>query len=100
LSRRIGRRHEGFRHQPFYCRASRRHLCLVHRGEGDLPLRGKSLSVRLLLYVSYLISGFLAKPDWNNALVAMVKPNFKFQIGYLVVLVGLVGTTIAPWMQF
>lgn len=53
-----------------------------------------------VFYISYIVSGFIAKPDWNNALVAMVKPNFKFQIGYLAVLVGLVGTTIAPWMQF
>jgi NRAMP (natural resistance-associated macrophage protein)-like metal ion transporter len=53
-----------------------------------------------VFYISYIISGFIAKPDWNNALIAMVKPNFKFQIGYLAVLVGLVGTTIAPWMQF
>ena len=53
-----------------------------------------------VFYISYIVSGFIAKPDWNNALVAMVKPNFKFQVGYLAVLVGLVGTTIAPWMQF
>jgi len=56
--------------------------------------------VACVFYVAYIVSGFIAKPDWNNALVAMVKPNFKFQIGYLAVLVGLVGTTIAPWMQF
>lgn len=56
--------------------------------------------VACVFYIAYIVSGFIAKPDWNNALVAMVKPNFKFQIGYLAVLVGLVGTTIAPWMQF
>ncbi|MEO0093371.1 MAG: Nramp family divalent metal transporter [candidate division WOR-3 bacterium] len=53
-----------------------------------------------VFYVTYIISGLLAKPDWNSALIATVKPNFRFETGYLVMLVGLVGTTIAPWMQF
>jgi NRAMP (natural resistance-associated macrophage protein)-like metal ion transporter len=53
-----------------------------------------------VFYITYIVSGFLAKPDWGNALVATVKPTFHFETGYLVMLVGLVGTTIAPWMQF
>ena len=51
-------------------------------------------------YITYIISGFLAKPDWHTALVGIVKPNFNFQTGYLVMLAGVIGTTIAPWMQF
>jgi len=53
-----------------------------------------------LFYVAYIISGFLAKPDWNNVIHQSVSPTIDWNVAYLVMLVGLVGTTIAPWMQF
>lgn len=52
------------------------------------------------LYVSYLISGFLAHPDWGVAGVNTVVPQLSFDSAFLLMLVGVVGTTIAPWMQF
>jgi Mn2+/Fe2+ NRAMP family transporter len=51
-------------------------------------------------YVSYIISGVLAHPNWGEVLRATVTPSFSWRAGYLVMLVGVVGTTIAPWMQF
>lgn len=51
-------------------------------------------------YISYIISGMLAHPDWGQVLRASVTPSFSLKAGYLVMLVGVVGTTIAPWMQF
>jgi len=53
-----------------------------------------------LFYITYIISGFLAKPDWNSVKNSLVTPEFKFSTGSLGMLIGLVGTTIAPWMQF
>ncbi len=53
-----------------------------------------------LFYVAYLISGFLAKPDWGSMTNELVKPRLQFSAGALGMLMGLVGTTIAPWMQF
>ncbi|HUI27823.1 MAG TPA: Nramp family divalent metal transporter [Candidatus Kryptonia bacterium] len=53
-----------------------------------------------LFYVAYLISGFLAHPAWGPVLVRMVVPEFHWRGDYLVMLIGVVGTTIAPWMQF
>jgi NRAMP (natural resistance-associated macrophage protein)-like metal ion transporter len=53
-----------------------------------------------LFYVAYLISGILARPSWGTVLRHMVVPEFSARPDYLVMLVGLVGTTIAPWMQF
>ena len=54
-------------------------------------------------YVTYIIAGVLAKPAWIDASIATVKPpawgQFKDQ-AYLFMVIGLVGTTIAPWMQF
>ncbi|MDD4238060.1 MAG: Nramp family divalent metal transporter [Desulfotomaculaceae bacterium] len=53
-----------------------------------------------LLYFSYIISGMLAQPPWGTVLKETVTPHFHFDSGYLAMLIGLVGTTIAPWMQF
>ncbi|MGZ4941487.1 MAG: NRAMP family divalent metal transporter [Halobacteriota archaeon] len=53
-----------------------------------------------VLYVSYIVSGFLAHPDWKTAAISTVVPQISFTRAYLLMLVGLVGTTISPWMQF
>ncbi|MGE5741069.1 MAG: Nramp family divalent metal transporter [Candidatus Aminicenantes bacterium RBG_16_66_30] len=53
-----------------------------------------------LFYVTYLISGFLAKPDWAGVGASLVRPSLEFSPGALGMVIGLVGTTIAPWMQF
>ncbi len=53
-----------------------------------------------LVYFCYIISGYLAHPDWGEVSRALVVPHFSFDSSYLVILVGLIGTTIAPWMQF
>src|ERR1700690_1050248 len=54
-------------------------------------------------YVTYIFAGVLAKPAWIEALMATIKPPqlaaFK-QDSYLYMVIGVVGTTIAPWMQF
>jgi NRAMP (natural resistance-associated macrophage protein)-like metal ion transporter len=53
-----------------------------------------------LIYFSYIFSGYLARPDWGEVARALVVPSFSFDSSYLVILVGVIGTTIAPWMQF
>lgn len=53
-----------------------------------------------LFYVSYIISGFLVKPDWLQVAKHTVIPTFHFSKLYLIAIVGIIGTTIAPWMQF
>ncbi|MEI6438305.1 MAG: Nramp family divalent metal transporter [Candidatus Omnitrophota bacterium] len=53
-----------------------------------------------IFYVSYLISGIMAKPDWHEVAHQTVWPHVKWTLPYIVMLVGVVGTTIAPWMQF
>ncbi len=52
------------------------------------------------LYVTYIISGFLVQPDWKVAAIASFKPILQFDTPYIVMLIGMVGTSIAPWMQF
>jgi NRAMP (natural resistance-associated macrophage protein)-like metal ion transporter len=54
-------------------------------------------------YITYIIAGVLAKPDWMTSLAATVTPPARQHFrnsAYLYMTVGLVGTTIAPWMQF
>jgi NRAMP (natural resistance-associated macrophage protein)-like metal ion transporter len=53
-----------------------------------------------LFYVTYLISGFLARPDWGAVKESIVSPRLEFSAGAFGMLIGLIGTTIAPWMQF
>ena len=54
-------------------------------------------------YVTYIVAGFLAHPDWKAAAFATVTRPEAAGIrnyGYIYMVIGLVGTTIAPWMQF
>jgi NRAMP (natural resistance-associated macrophage protein)-like metal ion transporter len=53
-----------------------------------------------VLYFTYVISGFMANPPWGTVMKELVVPNFSFNNDYLTMLIGLIGTTIAPWMQF
>ncbi|HZT32350.1 MAG TPA: divalent metal cation transporter [Bryobacteraceae bacterium] len=53
-----------------------------------------------VFYVTYVISGFLVKPDWKEAAIYSVKPVLLLDGAYIEMLIGMVGTTIAPWMQF
>jgi Mn2+/Fe2+ NRAMP family transporter len=53
-----------------------------------------------VLYVTYVISGILVKPDWKEAALHSVQPVLLLDKGYIYMLIGMVGTTIAPWMQF
>lgn len=60
----------------------------------------KVFLIACLFYVTYIISGFLAQPDWGEVVVQTVRPEFHFTAPYLYMLIAVVGTTIAPWQQF
>jgi len=54
-------------------------------------------------YIAYIIAGVLAHPDWSNAVLDTVRPPSLAAFrnsSYLYMIIALVGTTIAPWMQF
>jgi len=53
-----------------------------------------------LVYSTYIISAFLAKPDWGDVIQKTVTPHIQWSTGYLVMIVSLVGTSITPWQQF
>jgi Mn2+/Fe2+ NRAMP family transporter len=63
----------------------------------------KIFLVASFFYVTYIFAGIFAKPAWLDALVSTFVPPHKdvfLQRGYIYMAVGVVGTTIAPWMQF
>jgi len=68
--------------------------------KGTYRLVEKIFLVACLFYVAYPLSCFLAHPNWTVALLSLVKPSFRFESSYVYMVIGLVGTTIAPWMQF
>ncbi len=51
-------------------------------------------------YAAYVVSAVLAEPDWASALHSAVRPVLSADRSYIVVIVGMVGTSVAPWMQF
>lgn len=52
------------------------------------------------IYLSYVFSGWMAHPNWHAVTFATLVPTFSFEKSYLFMFIGVVGTTIAPWMQF
>jgi Mn2+/Fe2+ NRAMP family transporter len=52
-----------------------------------------------LVFLGYIVSAFLARPDWSAVAIGLVKPEFKFEHAFLFTLVAVIGTTISPYMQ-
>lgn len=52
------------------------------------------------VYLIYIPSAVMAKPDWAKVAVQTIKPSFHFGSAYIITLIGIIGTTITPWMQF
>ncbi len=71
---------------------------LVLRGSYEVVER--IFLVACLVYLAYPISGILARPDWGHVMQQSVTPAFRFTDAYLLIAVGIVGATVAPWMQF
>jgi Mn2+/Fe2+ NRAMP family transporter len=71
--------------------------------KGTYKSTEKIFLVASLVYISYIFAGVLSEPSWHDALLATVKLPPKSVWGnnaYMYMAIGIVGTTIAPWMQF
>ncbi|MBE3583969.1 MAG: Nramp family divalent metal transporter [Limnochordaceae bacterium] len=51
-------------------------------------------------FITYILSGLLIRPDWGMVLRQAVVPRFHWTPSFMLLFVGMVGTTITPWMQF
>lgn len=52
------------------------------------------------VFLTYVIAAFIAEPDWEAALEATVIPHFDSDVGFITLVIAMIGTTIAPWMMF
>jgi NRAMP (natural resistance-associated macrophage protein)-like metal ion transporter len=67
---------------------------------GTYRIVEKVFLLACFFYVSYIISGFIAHPTWEQAALGTIRPAISIDKNYLYMIIGLIGTTIAPWMQF
>jgi Mn2+/Fe2+ NRAMP family transporter len=68
--------------------------------KGNYKSVEKVFLVACLFYAAYPITFVVLKPDLKTIGHALVKPQLEFSGPYLAMVIGIVGTTIAPWMQF
>ncbi len=68
--------------------------------KGDYKISEKVFLLFSVFLLSYIVSAVLAKPDWGEIGEAMLKPSVQMDNAYLITMLGLIGTTVAPWMQF
>lgn len=52
-----------------------------------------------LVFLGYVVSAFLSRPDWSAVAVGLVRPQFKLEQAFLFTFVAVIGTTISPYMQ-
>jgi Mn2+/Fe2+ NRAMP family transporter len=53
-----------------------------------------------IIFVGYIISGIMAKPDWNTIARRTLYPQMQWNAEYIMMSIAIIGTTITPWMQF
>ncbi|HEU5341099.1 Nramp family divalent metal transporter [Edaphobacter sp.] len=71
--------------------------------KGDYKSVEKVFLTASVFYIAYIIAGVLSRPDWHTALVETVRlpPRAAWSTkSYIYMTVGVIGTTITPWMQF
>lgn len=68
--------------------------------KGSYRIVEKVFLVACLVYIAYPVAAFMSGPDWGDVLKASVVPDFKVTPDAVTMMIGVVGTTIAPWMQF
>lgn len=60
----------------------------------------KIFLVGCLFYITYIVSAVLAAPAWSDALRHTAVPKLSWETGYLLLVMALIGSTIAPWQHF
>jgi len=68
--------------------------------KGNYKISEKVFLVFSVFLLSYVVSAIMAKPHWGEIGSAIISPSIQFDNEYLMTVLGLVGTTVAPWMQF
>jgi Mn2+/Fe2+ NRAMP family transporter len=59
----------------------------------------KAFLLMSLVFLGYIVSAFLSRPDWTAVGIGLVKPTFRLEHTFIFTLVAVIGTTISPYMQ-
>jgi len=68
--------------------------------KGSYRIVEKVFLVACLVFIAYPVAAFMSGPDWNAVIKASLVPDFVVTPDSVTMMIGVVGTTIAPWMQF
>jgi NRAMP (natural resistance-associated macrophage protein)-like metal ion transporter len=68
--------------------------------KGSYSIVEKIFAFLAIVFISYIFSAFLSKPEWGSVLRQSVTPTFKWDRGFILAFIGMIGTTISPYMQF
>jgi NRAMP (natural resistance-associated macrophage protein)-like metal ion transporter len=68
--------------------------------KGNYKFSEKVFLIFSVFLLSYVFSAFMARPDWGAIGHAMIHPEVTWDTPTIATILGLVGTTVAPWMQF
>lgn len=68
--------------------------------KGTYRLAEKIFLVFSVALLSYIVSAIMGHPNWGEVGTALIRPRMQFNFGYITMIITLIGTTIAPWMQF
>jgi Mn2+/Fe2+ NRAMP family transporter len=68
--------------------------------KGTYRVVEKIFLIASTVYFTYAVSAWLGHPPWGTVAVELVTPHLQMEGSYIMILIGMVGTTIAPWMQF
>jgi NRAMP (natural resistance-associated macrophage protein)-like metal ion transporter len=68
--------------------------------KGSYRSSEKIFLVFSVFLLTYVVSALMQKPNWNDIGQSIIKPEIHFDVGYISIVIGIIGTTIAPWMQF
>lgn len=59
----------------------------------------KAFLLMSLVFLGYIVSAFLSRPDWTAVGIGLVKPTLRLEHAFIFTLVAVIGTTISPYMQ-
>ncbi len=68
--------------------------------KGTYRIVEKIFLIAATIYFTYAVSAWMGHPPWGTVALNLVTPNLRMDGAYIMLLIGMVGTTIAPWMQF
>jgi len=68
--------------------------------KGTYRIVEKIFLIAATIYFTYAVSAWMGHPSWGAVARKLVTPDIRMNGAYIMLLIGMVGTTIAPWMQF